>query len=125
MKTKFYEKDFQLKELMYKNFVHYLPKYLDFAFVFELPHETKILFSGMDYFEFHYRHYLSGMHQTLHRVMLEFRYMKSSNGFDKEIIFSILQVIENDVLELELYELMPRHIKAKKRVLKELLVEKN
>lgn len=124
MKAKFYQTDQELKDRMFKKFVHNIPGNLDFAIDNELSFESKKLSNAMDYFEFHYRHYLSGMHQTLHRVMHEFRYLKSSRAFDKEIVVSILKLIENDILDTELYELMPRHIKAKKRVLKELLIQK-
>ena len=124
MKIKFYQTDQELKEIMFKNFVHNIPGYLDFAIYTELSFELKKLSDAMDCFEFHYRHYLSGMHQTMHRVMHEFRYLKSTLAFDKEIVISILQNIERDILDTELYEIMPRHIKAKKRILQELLTQK-
>lgn len=120
MKTKFYQTDPELKERMFNLFVHNIPKNLDFAIDNELSFESKNLSNAMDYFEFHYRHYLSGMHHTMHRVMHELRYLKSSHAFDREIVVSILKLIENDIIEEELYELMPRHIKAKKRVLNDM-----
>jgi hypothetical protein len=124
MRTKFYETNDKLRGLMYKRFVHYLPDYLDVAFETEQSEEVKLLTNAMDYFEFHYRHYISDMHKTLHRVLHETRNLTSLKGFDNEIIKVILKQVEKDILESELYELMPRFIKAKQKVEQEIFKNK-
>ena len=119
MKIDFYNNNQQLKEKMIRKFVHNIPHRLDLACATNASYETKELANAMDYFEFHYRHYVSGIHLTLHRVLAETRNLKNNKHFSKELILEIIQEIENDILETELYELMPRHIKASQRVLKQ------
>ncbi len=122
MKTIYYKNDNELRQLMGKYFVHYLPKYLDETMKREYSHEIQQLANLMDYFEFHFRHYVSGTHLTLHRVLYETRRLFAMKYFEPETATNILAVIETDILSNELYELMPRFLKAKKRVIKEMVL---
>ncbi len=118
MKTDFYKNNQQLKEQMIRKFIHNLPHRLDNACAANASFEKIELADAMDYFEFHYRHYVSGIHQTLHRVLAETRNLKNTKYFSKKLLLEIIQEIENDIIETELYELMPRHKKASQKSIK-------
>ena len=68
----------------------------------------------------HYKYYLLGFRQTLHRVMYEIRRIKQSPWYHATIVTNALELIENELMQNELYEAMPRHIKAKHKILKKL-----
>lgn len=120
MKTTFYENDGELRTLMQKKFIHFIPGYLETAVYADESNEVLLLTNGMDCFEFFLRHYTSGVCKTLHRVLYELRRLKFCKGYCKTLVIAIMNRIEKDILQNELYELMPRLIKAKKKIEREI-----
>lgn len=109
------DKDLDIK---YKDiFIHYLPNLLDFAYEYNMSEEIKDWFNHLDYFDFHYRRYLSGYPKTMHRVFYEIRRMKEVKLFEIKWIHAIFRNIEQSIINNELYEVMPIHLKAKCKVL--------
>jgi hypothetical protein len=120
MKTKLYENDKELRILLSNKFILNIPRCLEIAVQLEQSKEILEIADAMDYFEFHFRHYIAGVTQTLHRVMHETRCFKSLKNIEPDLMDAILNCVESEILCLELYELMPRFLKAKKRVIKEM-----
>jgi len=120
MKTTFYQNDEKLRTLLQEKFIHFIPGYFETAVYTEENNEVLTLTNGMDCFEFFLRHYTSGINKTLHRVMYDLRLLKSTKGYNKLLVYTIVKRIERDILEAELYELMPRLIKAKKKIEREI-----
>jgi hypothetical protein len=68
-----------------------------------------------DYFDFHLRLYLIGKHKTLHRVMYENRIFRTFHSSEAgRQITDIFNMLEEEILEKEYYELMKNLLHAKK-----------
>lgn len=99
-------------------FVNVLPKGLQYAIHNNLSADKKNYFDSIDMFFFHYRWYIGGDHKTLHRVFFEIRRFKQNKYYSDSLLLGILNVIEKDLLENELYELMPKHLNARKKIIR-------
>ncbi|MBK3519725.1 hypothetical protein [Carboxylicivirga marina] len=93
-------------------------KHLEHAIKNDLDEPTKEACDCMDMIKCHYRWYLIGHHQTLHRVMHEIRRYKQAFFYERKVLMEIIETIEQEVLNRELYEAMPRHLQAKRKILK-------
>lgn len=119
MRKIFYHNNRELEERLNQKFVHNLPRHLESAYTQNASFEEQELANAIDYFEFHYRLYVAGIHSTLHRVLAETRHLKQTKYFTNDVLIKVIRKIESDIIETELYELMPRHKKASQRVLKQ------
>lgn len=95
------------KELVERDFIHYLPTRLNEAVEQKLDDKDTRLANRLDYFDFHYRRYLVGIHSTLHRVFAEVR-SSIEDGLHEDHITVCIDEIESVILKNEFYELMPR-----------------
>ncbi len=98
--------------------MRYLPGNLEWANLYDCKEEVKKLANGIDCTEFHYRRYLSGFHKNLRMVNDGFRWLQQCKLYEKEYLYEIFKIIESEIIKYELYELMPRHLDAKKKLLK-------
>lgn len=98
--------------------MQYVPDNLEWAILYECELEVEQVCQGIDYAESHYRKYLSGVHKNLRRVNGEVRWLRRCKLYNKELLYRILNLVENDIIKYELYELMPRHLSAKEKLLK-------
>lgn len=69
----------------------------------------------LDCIDFHYRRYLKGHAQTLHRVFQEFKKLPKEHFF---MGVTIVQEVADIATVFEFYELLTRHQKAKSKILK-------
>lgn len=94
-------------DLFIAKFIRYYPDRLEYACGNDWDQYAKDLANHLDYIEFHYRRYLSGLHKTLRRVNDEIRqYME--NGYSEYIVFELLIDIRSELLEYEFYELITK-----------------
>jgi len=103
-----------LKDRPYKD-LYRMPHRLELSMGNKESEEEKNIANYSDYFEFHLRFYIIGVRKTLHRVCSESKDFKEFNSIRAEIeINRIFDMIENEILEKEYYELMKKLIHAKK-----------
>lgn len=98
-------------------FTDYVPRRLEYAFDNNLNQEIKEIYNQLDFVDFHYRHYVSGTHKTLHRVLYEVREIRKCPFFNDSLLFEMMNLIGDEILTNELYEFMPRHLYAKDKIL--------
>ena len=80
--------------------------------------DVQLFCANLDYVEENYRHYLVGINKNLKRVNDGLRKLIDRSYYEPGFIKLILLKIEKEILQLELYELMPRHLNAKPKVLR-------
>lgn len=103
-----------IKDRPYKD-LYRMPNRLYFSVKNKESEEEKDIANYSDYFEYHLRFYIIGVRKTLHRVCSETKDFKEFNPIRAEIeINRIFDMIENEILKKEYYELMKKLIHAKK-----------
>ena len=109
-----------LRNVLIHQFFNYMPNNLEHAVNNQFDEDSKTAYNHMDYVDFHYRRYLIGQANTMHRVLSEIRqFMKLSNlrdSFKEMIIRKVMYRAEVIIMQNELYELMPRQLKARKKI---------
>jgi hypothetical protein len=71
-----------------------------------------------DLIEIAYRHYLVGLYPNLRRVYYNIQWVAKSRLFRNEMLYMVLKSIEEEIVRNELYELMPRHLDAIRKIAK-------
>lgn len=97
------------------NFIDYMPKRLDKVLYEKGDKHAVDIANLIDYFDWHYRRYLSGRCQTLHRVFFEVRKILD-RGHSGECILETIKSIKEIALKHEFYEVMIRIEKSKKSI---------
>jgi hypothetical protein len=116
--SEIYNNNVVLRDLLQKKFRWEVPGYLEVAVAENLSVDLCDLFAGLDMVEFHYKHYLVGISKTRHRFLHEVRILKTYKLYKDAYLETILNLVGEDLLSNELYELMPWHLKAKLKMLK-------
>jgi hypothetical protein len=93
-------------------------QYLTHAINNNFNQEGKYFCDSIDMVLTHYKWYLYGRNKTLHRVMSEIRNFQKLVLYNHYSVKKLLDIVENEILTNEIYEVMPRHLKAKSRILK-------
>lgn len=94
-------------------------KRLEYAIQHNQTRKQKYFADQLDMFEFHYRGYLAGFHKTLHMVFWLIKHHEDVDlNIYKSAVLSIIEDIEKHILEVEAYEFMNKHLKAKAKIIK-------
>lgn len=107
--------DNNVLSIVTKEFRNYVQKALELSL--SLNQSRKELAGTMDCFDYHFRGYVCGKFNRMHRVYFELRRFEKTK-LAKECIFLMFDHIENILVENEIYELMDRFISAKQKCVK-------
>lgn len=110
--------DHKLEQSLKKCFIHFLPKNFDWAVENDCNEDMKEFCNDLDHIEYHYRHHLVGLNYNLRKVNDGLRKLIKSKYFQPNFLKKMIKELEKDILHFELYELMPRHLQAKQKVLR-------
>lgn len=100
-----------------KAYLSGLPGYLKAAEQIGSSPHARDLLNRTDYVDFHFRRYLSGRIQTLHRVFYEIRrFLDLDPEAAPRMIGFALDAIERKLLDNEFFEIMPRYHTARSRI---------
>jgi len=110
-------KPIAVKKAFESRFIRYMPQNLDYGVLNNYSKRSLAVCNWMDYVDFHYRQYVIGFAKSLHRVFFEVREYNSLEIKLPGAVEEIIENVERDIGQNELYELMPRHLYAKKQVL--------
>jgi hypothetical protein len=102
-----------------KTFIDYMPQRLDEVIELGLSERKQKIANNLDYFDFHYRKYVSGQHKTLTRVFFELR-RSLDHGVNEDQITSIIDGLIKIIIEGEFYELLARVKSSRVKILKEI-----
>jgi hypothetical protein len=100
-----------------KEFRNYIPKTLEIVLNQEKEESRIELADTMDCFEYHFRGYVCGKFNRMHRIYFELRRIEKTI-FAKECILLMFDHIESLLVENEIYEFMDRFITAKQKCTK-------
>lgn len=91
---------------------------LRYAIENEYPEDERKFFDSIDMVVFWYRIYLVTDGLNLRGVNQRIKDMKSSRHYSESVLKDLIGIVENDLLESELYEIMPKHLKAKPKLMR-------
>lgn len=91
-------------------------KHLEYAIHNNFNEEKETFCDSIDMVLYHYKRYLHGKPKTLHRVMYEVRILMSNKYANEDSLDEIFNHIENKIMSIEYYEIMPLFLESKKRI---------
>lgn len=94
-------------DLFIKSFIDYVPNRLQYACDMDMGEEERTAACYLDFFDFHYRRFLSGGQKNLSRVFFEIRSCLNRQLPEKYLIDIIID-IKHVILQAEFYELIPK-----------------
>ena len=80
--------------------------------------EMESLIIDISFIDYVYGHYLLGIHYNLRTVNMHIRDFQQKPYYKDSLLIRRFELVEQELLENEMYELLVRHKKAKKRIIK-------